>query len=47
MSAWLFDVVTLAFTFQEVNLAYENVREVDGLDVTNEGKDAWEAAMKR
>ncbi|PIK60017.1 putative cytoplasmic dynein 1 heavy chain 1 [Apostichopus japonicus] len=36
-----------ANAIEEVNLAYENVREVDGLDVTNEGKDAWEAAMKR
>ena len=32
---------------QEVNLAYENVKEVDGLDVSKEGADAWEAAIKR
>jgi len=32
---------------QEVNLAYENVKEVDVLDVTKEGADAWEAAIKR
>ncbi len=32
---------------EEVNLAYENVKVVDGLDVTKEGTDAWEAAMKR
>ena len=32
---------------EEVNLAYENVKEVDGLDVSKEGTDAWEAAMKR
>ena len=32
---------------QEVNLAYENVKEVDGLDVSKEGSDAWEAAIKR
>ena len=31
----------------EVNLAYENVKEVDGLDITKEGTDSWEAAMKR
>lgn len=32
---------------QEVNLAYENVKEVDGLDVSKEGSDSWEAAIKR
>ena len=32
---------------QEVNLAYENVKEVDILDVSKEGADAWEAAVKR
>ncbi len=32
---------------EEVNLAYENVKEVDGLDITKEGSDSWEAAMKR
>lgn len=37
----------LALCLQEVNLAYENVKEVDGLDVSKEGTDAWEAAIKR
>ena len=37
----------LEIYFQEVNLAYENVKEVDGLDVSKEGSDAWEAAIKR
>lgn len=32
---------------EEVNLAYELVKEVDALDITKEGTDAWEAAMKR
>ena len=32
---------------EEVNLAYENVKVVDGLDVSKEGADSWEAAMKR
>ena len=32
---------------EEVNLAYENVKEVDGLDISKEGIDSWEAAMKR
>ncbi len=32
---------------EEVSLAYESVKVVDGLDVTKEGADAWEAAMKR
>ncbi|XP_071963522.1 cytoplasmic dynein 1 heavy chain 1-like [Antedon mediterranea] len=36
-----------ANAIEEVNLAYENVKEVDGLDVTREGSDAFEAAMKR
>ena len=31
----------------EVNLAYENVKEVDGLDISKEGTESWEAAMKR
>ena len=36
-----------ASAIEEVNLAYENVKEVDGLDITKEGAEAWEAAMKR
>lgn len=36
-----------ANAIQEVNLAYENVKEVDGLDVSKEGSEAWEAAIKR
>ncbi|XP_030854690.1 cytoplasmic dynein 1 heavy chain 1 [Strongylocentrotus purpuratus] len=36
-----------ANAIEEVNLAYENVKEVDGLDVSKEGAEAWEAAMKR
>ncbi|XP_065449670.1 cytoplasmic dynein 1 heavy chain 1-like isoform X1 [Chrysemys picta bellii] len=36
-----------ANAIKEVNLAYENVKEVDGLDVSKEGTEAWEAAMKR
>ncbi|XP_077971534.1 cytoplasmic dynein 1 heavy chain 1-like isoform X1 [Styela clava] len=36
-----------ANAIEEVNLAYENVKEVDGLDVGKEGTDAWEAALKR
>jgi dynein heavy chain 1 len=32
---------------KEVNLAYENVKEVDGLDVSKEGSEFWEAAIKR
>lgn len=31
----------------QVNLAYENVKEVDGLDITKEGTEMWEAALKR
>ncbi|KAH8028134.1 hypothetical protein HPB51_013181 [Rhipicephalus microplus] len=31
----------------EVNLAYENVKEVDGLDISKEGTEAWDAAVKR
>lgn len=36
-----------ANAIEEVNLAYENVKEVDCLDVSKEGTDAWEAATKR
>ncbi len=36
-----------ANAIEEVNLAYENVKEVDGLDVSKEGTDAWDAAVKR
>jgi dynein heavy chain 1 len=32
---------------EEVNLAYEIVKVVDCLDVTKEGADSWEQAMKR
>lgn len=31
----------------EVNLAYENVKEVDCLDITKEGLESWEAAVHR
>jgi dynein heavy chain 1 len=31
----------------EVNMAYESVKEIDALDVSKEGQDAWELAMKR
>lgn len=36
-----------ANAIEEVNLAYENVKFVDGLDVSKDGCDAWEAALKR
>ncbi|KAF6780273.1 hypothetical protein AHF37_00288 [Paragonimus kellicotti] len=36
-----------ANAIEDVNLAYEIVKEVDCLDVTKEGTDAWEAAIKR
>ena len=36
-----------ANAIEEVNLAYENVKEVDVLDVSKEGTDSWEAATKR
>lgn len=32
---------------EEVNLAYELVKEVDALDISKEGIDAWDAAIKR
>lgn len=28
-------------------MAYENVKEVECLDITKEGSEAWEAAVKR
>lgn len=36
-----------ASAIEEVNLAYENVKQVDCLDVSKEGIKAWEATMKR
>lgn len=36
-----------ANAIEEVNLAYDNVKEVDCLDVSKEGSDSWEAAAKR
>ena len=36
-----------ANAIEEVNLAYDNVKEVDCLDVGKEGSEAWEAAVKR
>lgn len=36
-----------ANAIEEVNLAYEIVKEIDCLDVTKEGSDIWEAAVKR
>ena len=36
-----------ANAIEEVNLAYENVKDVDGLDTSKEGTDLWEAAVKR
>ena len=31
---------------EEVNSAYELVKEVDALDISKEGTDSWEASMK-
>ncbi|XP_077296363.1 dynein heavy chain, cytoplasmic isoform X2 [Arctopsyche grandis] len=36
-----------ANAISEVNLAYENVKEVECLDISREGCDAWEAAVRR
>uniref|UniRef100_A0A914WGW8 Dynein heavy chain tail domain-containing protein n=1 Tax=Plectus sambesii TaxID=2011161 RepID=A0A914WGW8_9BILA len=36
-----------ANAIEEVNVAYENVKEVDCLDLSKEGTDAWEAALRR
>ena len=36
-----------ANAIEEVNLAYDNVKQVDCLDVSKEGNDSWEAATKR
>lgn len=38
---------TDANAIEEVNLAYENVKEVECLDISKEGSEAWEAAVKR
>lgn len=36
-----------ANAIEEVNLAYENVKEVDCLDISREGLEAWDAAVQR
>ncbi|XP_039279680.1 dynein heavy chain, cytoplasmic [Nilaparvata lugens] len=36
-----------ASAIEEVNMAYENVKEVDCLDMTREGVEAWDAAVAR
>ncbi|XP_054005626.1 dynein heavy chain, cytoplasmic isoform X1 [Hylaeus anthracinus] len=36
-----------ANAINEVNLAYENVKEIDCLDITKEGLDSWKAAVHR
>ncbi|KAG8248503.1 Cytoplasmic dynein 1 heavy chain 1, partial [Homalodisca vitripennis] len=36
-----------ASAIEEVNLAYENVKEVDCLDMSREGVEAWEAGVAR
>ncbi|XP_046993439.1 dynein heavy chain, cytoplasmic isoform X2 [Schistocerca americana] len=36
-----------ANAIEEVNLAYENVKEVDCLDISREGLEAWDAAVRR
>lgn len=36
-----------ANAIEEVNLAYENVKEVECLDITREGNEAWDAAVRR
>jgi len=32
---------------QEVTLAYEQVKDVDALDISEKGQDAWNAAIRR
>ena len=41
-----FDTADMS-AIEEVNSAYELVKEVDALDISKEGTDAWEASMKR
>ncbi|CAG0913348.1 unnamed protein product [Notodromas monacha] len=36
-----------ANAIQEVELAYEHVKEVDSLDISKEGTEMWDAAMRR
>ncbi|XP_037072682.1 LOW QUALITY PROTEIN: dynein heavy chain, cytoplasmic-like [Pollicipes pollicipes] len=36
-----------ANAIEEVQLAYEQVKDVDSLDIGKEGSDAWEAALRR
>ena len=36
-----------ANAINEVDTAYGNMKEVDGLDVSKDGTEFWEASMKR
>lgn len=36
-----------ANAIEEVNLAYEKVKEVDGLDITEDGQELWEGSIRR
>lgn len=36
-----------ANALEEVNSAYENVKEVECLDISKEGCESWDAAVKR
>lgn len=41
------DYLNVEYLFQEVNMAYENVKEVDCLEMSPEGEESWEAAVAR
>ena len=37
----------LSHSLQEINAAYELMKEVDCLDLSKEGTEAWDSAVKR
>ena len=41
------DLATHATAVEEVNQAYECIKEVDPLDTSKEGQEAWEEAVRR
>jgi len=44
---WVIGWLIVVLWGQEVSLAYEQVKEVDALDISEEGQEAWNAAIRR
>ncbi len=47
LGVWVTGWLIVVLWGQEVSLAYEQVKEVDALDISEEGQEAWNAAIRR